>query len=499
MFAPGGAVDGSLGPAPPPQDFSNIPNPPMSPPPSLPEPPPIPPQPKYQGGIFGGLGFVPQGWNDGLQPTPQTPEPRPVGYRESQEAWPGVRQSKQDTTTFNVDRTPRNGMSLDESALARPAPAGQPIDIRSQAQRGGPDPRIERARAFGNFIASLGKGLTAVGNLKPGTFGASAFAAGAGGSLTGHTENENHYLDRDERGLDRGERARERNQTFDYQNRTLQANTKYHDDMVEQHRLDRDQKSNAERYFPVGQTAEGKIIYQDRNHPGKEIQGENSVVSRTGAAGQGGNTERLARIIQAEHGKDADGNYKITMEDAVHRAQKAPTDSADILRRERMARQDLKDHEAILDRNKPKKTLEDFRRALGLPPAPTPPVPGELPLGSRSGLVDPDRMRREGPKFNWRTEGQITPPPALAPAPPRPPAPIPAPPVAPPPNPASPQATPAVPPVYDKRNAPLELRYPAGRTPPQPPHVPAGSGYSAETGKWYVRGPDGKSMEVPAP
>lgn len=523
QFGPGAAVDGGTGPA---DSFSAR----FSPGPepiSMPEPT----KAKYEGGIFGGLGFKPLGWDDqppapGPQQSPgpdqqpgsalafagapqtrngfpyeappavQRPPPmeggRPIENVQSQVAWPnlrGVQQANQPTTPI-INRTPRNGMSLDDAQLDRPTPVGNPMDIRSPAQSGQPAPRIDRARAFGNFVASLGKGLTAVGNQKPGTTGAAAFAGGAGGALEGYSEAERHNLDRDERGLDRAERGRERNQTFDYQNRTLAANTKYHDDLVQQHKLDRDERAGRERYYPVGQTADGNIVYQDRNSPGNEIVGDNKVVSRTGAGNQGGANERLARIIQAEHGKDENGNFKITMEEANNRARSAPKDSADILRREQLARRDLKEHEDRRRRDEPRKTLEDFRRELGLPPAPPPPpqptLPGTPPLGTRRG-VDPDRtlpppaLPSQGvvaPGVPQAVPRQVTP--NLVP---RGPTPSPAPPFNPGPLPPSPTVGAGAPAQAPGRPVPMSA------APPRPPQVPPGSQYSPSRNAW--RAPDG--------
>lgn len=559
QFGPGGAVDGGTGPAASFSDrFSPGPEPismptPTTPPMPRPRPVPMPqPRPPNFGPSFADRAapaqaaiasgdFDPQGRNYtdfGLSPdagsamafaeAPRTrngfPYEAPQGGGED-EAVPLPRPNPMRDDEISVNRTPRNGMSLDDMAVDNGA---RPVDIRSPVQRGEPDPRIQRARAFGNFMASLGHGLTAVGNQKPGTSGAAAFAGGAGGALTGGVENERHNLDRDERGLDRAERGRERDQTFDYQNRTLRANTDYHDKLIEQHRLDRgdrteqhiadrEARTNAERYTPVGQDADGRIIYSDRNHPGREITGDNKSVSRIGAASQGGNTERLARIIQAEHGKDADGNYKITMEDAVRRAQSHPTDAADISRRERMARQDLKDHENSFRRGDTRKTLEDFRRALGLapapPPPPTPPRPNEAyrsaPMPAAPGQITP-----------FVTPSNPTPTPSGAPsvpvagptpplpatgaglAPVRPAMPMPGSNGQPAPYPANPALsrpplpgpTPTPAPPFNPGPLPPSPTVggpaPTAAAPPRPPQVPPGSQYSPSRNQW--RAPDGR-------
>jgi hypothetical protein len=67
-----------------------------------------------------------------------------------------------------------------------------------------PNQRIGNAITAG--LSGLGKGLTAVGQMRPGTPGAQAFAAGAGGGLTGGTEE----LDRQQK-----QRMAERKQFFD--------------------------------------------------------------------------------------------------------------------------------------------------------------------------------------------------------------------------------------------------------------------------------------------
>lgn len=88
---------------------------------------------------------------------------------------------------------------------ANPPPAGPPMSINPPSQGPGYGSTSgSLARQFGltpealraanpipanspvtNFLGGLGRGLTAVGNLRPGASGAQAFAAGAGGGLTG--------------------------------------------------------------------------------------------------------------------------------------------------------------------------------------------------------------------------------------------------------------------------------------------------------------------------
>lgn len=282
-------------------------------------PPPMPPMPpgqKFEGGMFGGMGFEPDGWKDMAPngPMPATPGPmfgpppgapppsadepppgRALGFspEKTRDGFsytdpPGLN-LKTRPEDLAVNRTPRNGMSLDDMQLARPTPAGNPMDIRQA------DPRIARARQFGNFLQGLGKGLSAP--TRPGAGKGAAFIAGAGGALQGYGEHEDKNLARDERGLDRGEKRREADQTHDYHNRTLDANKDYHNKLLDQHALDRGERTSradadrdersalARNLRPTGkETADGQTIYYDQT-TGKEVVGENKGTRPTAAAG----------------------------------------------------------------------------------------------------------------------------------------------------------------------------------------------------------------------
>jgi hypothetical protein len=78
-----------------------------------------------------------------------------------------------------------------EGGTASPANPFSNGQFGSPPPQPGQNPNTGRANLISNFLAGLGKGLTAVGNVKPGTPAAGAFSAGAGGGLTGGLAQEN--------------------------------------------------------------------------------------------------------------------------------------------------------------------------------------------------------------------------------------------------------------------------------------------------------------------
>lgn len=444
---PNGPPPGPInGPVPMPQ-----PNPFAPSPPPMPRPKPMDmtaPPPKSEGGALGGMGF---GWDDmiipGAAPTPNVPSPPGMGNPppmipeadppapgnamalapETKGGYPyvdppglnlrggpiaatadpeGFARAKQNGVFGNqatpnraggeltIDRTPRNGTSLDDDQLARPTPVGNPMDIRSPAQSGQADPRIARAREFGTFLQGIGRGLSAP--KRPGAGKGASFNAGAGGALLGIGEQENKNLDRDERGLDRGEKRRESDQTFDYRNRALQSQDSYHNKMIEQHSLDRgerttradadrEERENRENWKPLG-TQDGKpVFYNSKTR--ETVVGQEKLDQKIAAGGQGGSTERLADRLIADAKKEG---KTLSLQDALAIVKRSPNGSAEELQRERLALQAHKDaKEDTKNRNKPEGTLDYWRQYYGLKVAPPPGPPPVRTMGSDAALSRP--------------------------------------------------------------------------------------------------------------
>lgn len=396
-------------------------------------------------------GMTPTGQN----PAMPLPQPKPAGFGDDAPKFPEP----------TINRTARNGVSIDQESVDRGA---QPLDIRPPAQSGKLDPRVERTRAFGNFMQGLGKGLSAVGSAPRGASGAQMFASGAGGAMQGYGENERHNQDRDDKREDRADRRRQQDQTADYHNRTLAANTDYHNKLITESQLKRMDARDRERWTPVGRDENGLIVYSDRNS-GEERTGDikNAPLNPRGD-GPGGGTERLAQLLIQDAAKRGE---TITLEQAVKLARGSRDGNGEPSRAqlERLAQQGHANQENVNDRNTPKLTLDQWRQRYGLPPFPQPgqngPLTSQKPVpflnGPGAGPTTPQ----------WPVPGQPGPAPAPAPA-------------------SAPK--PAAPPSKkDQSKPPPSGLTPSGRpSPPLPPGMPEGSLYSESRNAW--RTPDGQ-------
>lgn len=497
-FAPNSSFDG--GGLQPPNFNQRFAGGPEEPP--TPMPPTLPPQ-RAQGGAFGGMGGKPVGWDSGAYDQPMTSgqgNPPPMQFAGAPQTRggfpfeapgggaPRVSGSPeglpQQADELVVNRTQRNaradGPDMSPAAAMRRRDEGtQSLDEMELDRRGGGPPptnilpgglaaslgaptgqQPQRSRTLSNALMGLGKGLSTVGQLKPGTTGAASFAAGAGGALEGSGQHE-------DRGLDRDIKQKEHEAALALRGATLAENQRYHKDRVD---VERDKMT--------------------------------ARLNGTGA-GQSGSIERLAKEIREEAGKDENGRYKMPLADAVSRARAAPTDRSDELRRERLALDAFKDDKKDGMGGTPQFTLDQWRKFYGLTGASSPPEGSTPP--PKTPVPDTPASPSLWDRLFGGNSGATPPPQSpgaplsrpVVPGTPVPPRPSPAPPADMGPMPgaapaAPPQATPAKPPA-----AP-----PVGKTPPIPnymgtPPVPGAKPFYSESRKsWAWVTPDGKRIPV---